>query len=180
MAQIMTEYVLDGLGPTGPDDNEYWIAPTASVIGRVILKKNASVWFGAVLRGDNDPLVIGENSNIQDNAVLHTDPGVPLEIGAHVTVGHRAMIHGAVVGDQSLIGIGAILLNGARIGRNCIIGAGALVTEGKSIPDGSLAVGAPARVVRAVTEEERAMLLAGAMHYVENWKRFRSGLTPRP
>jgi carbonic anhydrase/acetyltransferase-like protein (isoleucine patch superfamily) len=180
MAQIMTEYALDGLGPTRPGDGEYWVAPTASVIGNVVLKKNASVWFGAVLRGDNDPLVVGENSNIQDNAVLHTDPGVPFEIGANVTVGHRAMIHGAVVGDQSLIGIGAILLNGARIGRNCIIGAGALVTEGKSIPDGSLAVGAPARVVRAVTEEEKAMLLAGALHYVENWKRFRSGLTPRP
>jgi carbonic anhydrase/acetyltransferase-like protein (isoleucine patch superfamily) len=175
----MTEYVLDGLGPTRPEDDEYWIAPTASVIGRVILKKNASVWFGAVLRADSDPLIIGENSNIQDNAVLHTDPGVRFEIGANVTVGHRAMIHGAVIGDQSLIGIGAILLNGARIGRNCIIGAGALVTEGKSIPDGSLAVGAPARVVREVTDAEKTMLLASAGHYVENWKRFRAGLTPR-
>ena len=172
----MTEFILGDASPEVPDDGEYWIAPNASVIGNVILKKNASVWFGAVLRGDNDPIVVGENSNIQDHAVLHTDAGVPLEVGADVTIGHRAMIHGAIIGEGSLIGIGAILLNGARIGRNCIVGAGALVTEGKIIPDGSLAIGAPARVVRQVTDAERQMLAGSALHYVENWKRFATGL----
>ncbi len=175
----MTEYALDGSSPVVPNDGEYWIAPNACVIGKVTLKKNASIWFGAVLRGDNDPIVVGENSNVQDHAVLHTDAGVPLEVGAGVTIGHRAMIHGAIIGDGSLIGIGAILLNGARIGRNCIIGAGALVTEGKVIPDGSLALGSPARVVRQVTAEEMIMLAASADHYVENWKRYRDGLRPR-
>ena len=175
----MTEYTLGDASPVVPDGGEYWIAPGASVIGRVTLKKNASIWFGAVLRGDNDPIVIGENSNVQDHAVLHTDAGVALDIGADVTIGHRAMIHGATVGDGSLIGIGAILLNGARIGRGCIIGAGALVTEGKAIPDGVLALGSPARVVREVTPAERRMLAASAHHYVENWKRYRLGLRPR-
>ena len=175
----MTEFILADASPEVPEGGEYWIAPNASVIGRVTLKKNASIWFGAVLRGDNDPIVVGENSNIQDHAVLHTDAGIPLEVGADVTIGHRAMIHGAIIGAGSLIGIGAILLNGARIGRNCIIGAGALVTEGKSIPDGSLAIGAPARVVREVTDAERAMLAGSARHYVENWKRYRLGLKPR-
>ena len=175
----MTEYILEDEGPAVPPGGEYWIAPGASVIGRVTLKKNASIWFGAVLRGDNDPIVVGENSNVQDHSVLHTDAGVPLEIGSDVTIGHRAMIHGAVVGDGSLIGIGAILLNGARIGRNCIIGAGALVTEGRSIPDGTLALGSPARVVREVTPEELQMLAASARHYVETWKRYRLGLRPR-
>jgi carbonic anhydrase/acetyltransferase-like protein (isoleucine patch superfamily) len=175
----MPEFILGEESPQVPDDGEYWIAPSACVVGKVILKRNASIWFGAVLRGDNDPIVVGENSNVQDHAVLHTDPGVPLEVGANVTIGHRAMIHGATIGDGSLIGIGAILLNGARIGRNCIIGAGALVTEGKAIPDNSLAIGAPARVVREVTEAERQMLAASARHYVENWKRYRLGLQVR-
>ena len=162
MAIWMTEYELDGKAPRGYDGHEYWIAPTATVIGDVIMKTNASVWFGAVLRGDNETITIGENSNVQDNGVLHTDMGYPLTIGSNVTIGHMAMIHGATIGEGSLIGIGAILLNGARIGRNCIIGAGALVTEGKEIPDNSLAVGAPARVVRLVTEAETAMLAASA------------------
>jgi len=175
----MTEFILGEASPEVPDNGEYWVAPTACVIGNVMLKKNASIWFGAVLRGDNDPIVVGENSNVQDHAVLHTDAGFPLEVGADVTIGHRAMIHGAIIGAGSLIGIGAILLNGARIGRNCIIGAGALVTEGKTIPDGALAVGAPARVVREVTEAERAMLAASARHYVENWKRYRLQLKAR-
>ena len=175
----MAEFILGDASPTVPDGGEYWIAPSASVIGKVILKRNASIWFGAVLRGDNDPIVVGENSNVQDHAVLHTDAGVPLEVGADVTIGHRAMIHGAIIGEGSLIAIGAILLNGARIGRNCIIGAGALVTEGKSIPDGSLAIGAPARVVREVTDQERTMLAESARHYVENWKRYRLCLRPR-
>ena len=176
----MTEFMLGNASPELPQDGEYWIAPGASVIGKVTLKRNASIWFGAVLRGDNDPIVVGENSNVQDLAVLHTDAGVSLEIGAGVTIGHRAMIHGAIVGDASLIGIGAILLNGARIGRGCIVGAGALVTEGKVIPDGMLALGAPARVVREVTPEEQLMLAASALHYVENWKRFRAELKALP
>ena len=175
----MTEYILGEASPVVPENGEYWIAPGASVIGRVTLKRNASIWFGAVLRGDNDPIVIGENSNVQDHAVLHTDEGVPLEIGADVTIGHRAMIHGAIVGDLSLIGIGAILLNGCTVGKGCIIGAGALIAEGKTIPDGVLALGAPARVVREVSPAERQMLAASAQHYVENWKRYRLGLRPR-
>ena len=175
----MTEFILDDQGPQVPDDDEYWVAPGACLIGKVVIKKSASIWFGAVLRGDNETIVVGENSNVQDHAVLHTDSGVPLEVGPNVTIGHRAMIHGAIIGEGSLIGIGAILLNGARIGRNCIIGAGALVTEGKVIPDNSLAIGAPARVVREVSEAERAMLGASARHYVENWKRYRSGLKAR-
>ena len=172
----MPEYALQGLGPTKSPDNQYWVAPNATLIGQVVLKKNASIWFGVVARADNDIIEIGENSNVQDNSVLHTDAGAPMVIGANVTIGHMVMIHGSTVGDGSLIGIGAILLNGARIGRNCIIGAGALVTEGKEIPDDSLAVGAPARVVRKVTDAERRMLAGSAQHYVDNWKRYAAGL----
>ena len=170
------EYSLDDVAPRMPDGDEYWIAPSAVVIGDVVLKNKASIWFGAVLRGDNETITIGENSNVQDNSVLHTDLGVPLVVGRDVTIGHTAVVHGAVIGDNSLIGIGAILLNGAQIGRNCIIGAGALVAEGKVIPDGCLAVGSPARVIREVTAAEIAMLAASAGHYVENWKRYASGL----
>src|SRR5438067_6006771 len=124
----MAAYKLGDKAPSLPPDDEYWIAPSATVIGNVILKKNASVWFGAVLRGDNEPIVVGENSNVQDNSVLHTDVGQPLTIGANVTIGHMVMLHGCTIGDGSLIGIGSIVLNGARIGRNCIIGAGSLIT----------------------------------------------------
>ena len=170
------EYRLDGAHPMSPDGRQYWIAPNAAVIGDVILKNNASIWFGTVLRGDNETIEIGENSNVQDNSVLHTDLGAPLVVGRDVTIGHTAVVHGAVIGDNSLIGIGAILLNGAWIGRNCIIGAGALVTEGKVIPDGCLAVGSPARVIREVTADEIAMLAASARRYVENWKRYAAGL----
>src|ERR1700689_3331669 len=134
----MTAYKLGDRVPALPGDDEYWIAPNAVVIGSVILKKNASIWFGAVLRGDNDPITIGENSNVQDNSVLHTDLGSPLTIGANVTVGHMVMLHGCQVGDGTLIGIGAIVMNGAKICRNCLVGAGALVTEGKEFPDGSM------------------------------------------
>jgi len=172
----MNVYRLDDRAPVTPVESEYWIAPTAVVVGNVILKKNASIWFGAVLRGDNDPITVGENSNVQDNCVLHTDPGQPLTIGDNVTVGHMVMMHGCTVGDNSLIGIGAIVLGGARIGRNCLIGAGALITEGKEIPDLSVVMGAPGRVVRTLTPEQGAGLAAGAMHYVENWKRFKAGL----
>jgi len=172
----MNVYRLGDRAPVTPDASEYWIAPTAVVVGNVILKKNASIWFGAVLRGDNDPITVGENSNVQDNCVLHTDPGQPLTIGDNVTVGHMVMMHGCTVGDNSLIGIGAIVLGGAKIGRNCLIGAGALITEGKEIPDFSVVMGAPGRVVRTLTPEQAADLAAGAMHYVENWKRFKAGL----
>jgi carbonic anhydrase/acetyltransferase-like protein (isoleucine patch superfamily) len=156
-----------------PSDDEYWIAPTASVMGRVILKKNASVWWGAVLRGDNDPIIVGEGSNIQDGSICHTDTGSPLTIGANVTVGHMVMLHGCTIGDNSLVGIGSIVLNGARIGKNCLIGANCLITEGKEIPDNSLVMGAPGKVVREVSAEQARMLAGGALHYVENWKRFR-------
>lgn len=174
----MNAYSLGGLSPTLPADGEYWIAPNASVIGNVILKKNASIWFGAVLRGDNDPIVVGENSNVQDNSVLHTDIGSPLTIGANVTIGHMVMLHGCSIGEGSLIGIGSIILNGARIGRNCVIGASSLITEGKEIPDNSLVMGSPGKVVRTLSDEQARAMAAGAMHYVHNWKRFRAGLKP--
>ena len=174
----MNAYRLGDRLPTLPPDDEYWIAPTAVVVGHVILKKNASVWFGAVLRGDNDPIIVGENSNVQDNSVLHTDVGRPLTIGANVTVGHMVMLHGCQIGDGSLIGIGSIVLNGAKIGRNCIIGASSLITEDKEIPDNSLVMGSPGRVVRTLTDEQAAGMATGALHYVANWKRFKAGLAP--
>jgi carbonic anhydrase/acetyltransferase-like protein (isoleucine patch superfamily) len=164
--------------PALPNDDEYWIAPNAAVIGRVILKKNASVWWGCTVRGDNDPIVIGENSNVQDGAVLHTDLGVPLIIGDGVTIGHQAMLHGCVVGDNSLIGIGAVVLNGAKIGRNCLIGAKALIAEGKAIPDNSLVVGAPGKVVRELTPEQIEVLRLSAQGYVANWRRYVRELAP--
>jgi carbonic anhydrase/acetyltransferase-like protein (isoleucine patch superfamily) len=172
----MNVYNLGGVGPTLPADDEYWIAPNAAVIGNVILKKNASIWFGAVLRGDNDPVVVGENSNVQDNSVLHTDTGSPLTIGANVTIGHLVMLHGCTIGEGSLIGIGSVVLNGAKIGRNCLVGAGSLITEGKTFPDNAMIMGSPARVVRDLTPEQVGGLAASAMHYVENWRRYRSGL----
>ena len=142
------------------------------VIGNVILRRNASVWFGAVLRGDNDPITIGEGSNIQDNSVLHTDVGSPLTIGANVTVGHKVMMHGCEVGDGALIGIGAVVLNGARIGKGCLVGAGALITEGKVFPDNALIMGSPAKVVRALSPEQAAGIAMGSAHYVHNWQRY--------
>ena len=172
----MAAYNLGDVTPELPSEGEYWIAPTAAIIGRVILKKNASVWFGATLRGDNDPITVGENSNVQDNSVCHTDHGSPLVIGDNVTVGHMVMLHGCTIGDNSLVGIGSIVLNGARIGKNCLIGANCLITEGKEIPDNSLVMGAPGKVVREVSEDQARMLQAGALHYVENWKRFRREL----
>jgi carbonic anhydrase/acetyltransferase-like protein (isoleucine patch superfamily) len=173
----MNVYNLGGVGPTVPADDEYWIAPNAIVLGNVILKKNASIWFGAVLRGDNDPIVVGENSNVQDNSVLHTDTGSPLTIGSNVTVGHLVMLHGCTIGDGSLIGIGSVVLNGANIGKNCLVGAGSLITENKVFPDNSMIMGSPARVVRDLTPEQVSGLAASAMHYVQNWRRYRSSLT---
>jgi carbonic anhydrase/acetyltransferase-like protein (isoleucine patch superfamily) len=167
----MALYALGDSIPQTPGEGEYWVAPDAQVMGRVVLHRNASVWYGAVVRGDNDPITIGEDSNVQDLSVLHTDEGVPLTIGKGVTIGHRAMLHGCTVGDYSLIGIGATVLNGAKIGRNCIIGAHALITEGKEIPDNSLVVGAPARIIRTLDDDTAVMLKASADHYVENWKR---------
>ncbi len=155
---------------------DYWIAPTASVIGSVVLEHNASVWFNVVIRGDNDLITIGENSNIQDGAVLHTDYGIPLVVGANVTVGHKAMLHGCTIGDNSLIGINAVILNNARIGRNCIIGANALIPEGKEIPDNSLVMGSPGKVVKEISEMQAMRIQLGALHYVENFKRYREHL----
>ena len=172
----MNTYSLSGVAPTLPIDGEYWIAPNASVIGNVILKKNASIWFGAVVRGDNEAIVVGQSSNVQDNSVLHTDMGRPLTIGDNVTVGHKVMLHGCTIGEGSLIGIGSTILNGARIGCGCIIGAHSLITEDKEIPDHSLVMGSPGKVVRSLSAEQAAGIAAGAMHYVDNWKRYRAGL----
>ncbi|HTQ14975.1 MAG TPA: gamma carbonic anhydrase family protein [Rhizomicrobium sp.] len=172
----MTIYALEGIAPEFPPGGEWWVAPNATVIGRVRLARNASVWFGAVLRGDNDWIELGENSNIQDNSVVHTDPGQPVKIGAGVTVGHKVILHSTTVGDNSLIGMGSTLLNRSRIGRNCIVGANSLVSEGKEFPDNSLIVGSPARVVRQLSEPQLAMLKISANVYVENHKRFRAAL----
>ena len=160
-------------------EGEYFVAESATVIGNVLLQANASVWFNAVIRGDNELVTIGENSNVQDGSVLHTDPGSPLLIGSHVTIGHKAMLHGCTVGDNSLIGINAVLLNGVKIGRNCLIGANALVTEGKEIPDNSMVLGSPGRVVRELTPPEIEGLRKSALHYVENARRFKRDLTPQ-
>jgi carbonic anhydrase/acetyltransferase-like protein (isoleucine patch superfamily) len=158
-------------------EGDYWVADSAVVLGSVLLKNDASVWFNAVLRGDGELITVGEGSNVQDGSVLHTDPGCPLVIGRHVTVGHKAMLHGCEIGDNSLIGINAVVLNRARIGRNCLIGANTLITEGKQIPDNSLVMGAPGKVVRQLSEAEINDLRLSAEHYMENARRFRRGLT---
>ena len=154
-----------------------WVADSAQVIGRVSLGAQASIWYGCVLRGDNEWITIGERSNIQDLSMLHTDAGIPLTLGAGVTVGHQVMLHGCTVGDGSLIGIQSVILNNARIGKNCIVGAGALITEGKEFPDGVLIVGSPAKVVRALTPEQIERLKMSAAHYVDNARRHRLHLT---
>jgi carbonic anhydrase/acetyltransferase-like protein (isoleucine patch superfamily) len=174
----MSAYRLGDRYPILPGEDEYWIAPNAVVAGQVILKKNSSVWFGAVLRGDNEPIVLGENTNVQDNSVLHTDMQSPLILGDNVTVGHLVMLHGCEIGEGSLIGIGSVIMNDAKIGRNCLIGAKSLITEGKEFPEGSLIMGAPAKVVRPLTPQEIAGLPTGALHYVENWRRFKRDLAP--
>ena len=172
----MTCYALDGVAPEIGAD--VYVAPGAQVIGRVVLGERASIWFGAVLRGDNDPIRIGAESNVQDGAMIHADPGVPTTIGDGVTTGHHAIVHGATVGDRSLIGMGATLLNRAVIGADCIVGANALVTEGKAFPDGSLIVGSPARLARPLTDAEIAGLRLSAATYVANARRYATGLTP--
>ena len=155
---------------------DYWIADNAIVIGSVVLENNASVWFNCVLRGDNDVITIGENSQLQDGCVAHVDPGHPLTLGKNVSVGHMAMLHGCTVGDGTLIGIKSVILNDAVIGRNCVIGANTLIAEGKTIPDGSLVVGSPGKVVRQLTEDEIKRFNAIADHYVARWKRFKTEL----
>ena len=158
------------------ENEEYWVADSAMVMGSVLLRKGASVWFNAVLRGDTELITVGENSNVQDGAVLHTDPGCPLVIGSNVTIGHKVMLHGCEIGDNSLIGINAVVLNRVKIGRNCIIGANALITEGKEIPDNSMVMGSPGKVVRELNEREIAGLTLSAAHYRDNANRFRQGL----
>ena len=172
----MAIFELDGVAPELPADGRYWIAESASVIGRVRLKRDASVWFGSVLRGDNEWIEIGERSQVQDNATLHTDPGFPLVIGNDCVIGHNVILHGCTIADHSLIGMGAIMLNGAKIGKNSLVGAGAVVTEGKTFAENSLIVGAPARVIRSLDETALTMIRAGADIYVRRWKQYAKGL----
>ena len=173
----MPLYSLDDFVPEVPEDGRYWVAPDASVIGRVVLGEGVGIWFGAVLRGDNEPIVIGADSNLQEHVIVHTDPGFPVTVGLGCTIGHRATLHGCTIGDNSLVGMGATVLNGAVIGNNCLIGAGALVTEGKVIPDNSLVMGMPGKVVRTLDEGAIAGLRLSAQRYVANWKRFQVTLT---
>jgi carbonic anhydrase/acetyltransferase-like protein (isoleucine patch superfamily) len=159
---------------------DYWIAPNATVIGSVVLENNASVWFNVVVRADNDIITIGENSQVQDGSVLHADPGFPLTLGKNVSVGHMVMLHGCTVGDGSLIGIKSVILNGTVIGKNCLIGANTLIAEGKTIPDGSMVLGSPGKVVRQLSPEEIARINRISDHYVANFKRYRAGLKAEP
>ena len=170
----MSVYSLDDITPDLADD--VWVAESATVVGNVIMASGSSAWFGTVIRGDNDPIKIGARTNIQDNSVLHSDPGSPLVIGEDVTVGHQAMLHGCTIGDNSLVGIGATILNGAKVGKNCLIGAHALVTENKVIPDNSVVMGSPGKVVKDVPEAQETMLKASAEYYVKNAQRFKKGL----
>lgn len=172
----MPLYSLDGIAPELPASGNYWIAPDAVLIGRVILKEGASVWFGSVLRGDNEPIVIGAGTNIQENCVLHTDPGFPMTLADGVTVGHMAILHGCTVGEGSLIGMGATLLNGAVIGPRSLVGSNALVTEGKVFEENSLIVGAPAKAVRRIDAEMAARVARTAEHYQHNFQRYKKGL----
>jgi carbonic anhydrase/acetyltransferase-like protein (isoleucine patch superfamily) len=172
----MPIYALEGEQPEFPGDGEYFIADTAVLIGRVRLKRDASVWFGAVLRGDNEWIELGERSQVQDNSTLHTDPGFPLLIGHDCVIGHNVILHGCMIGDESLIGMGAILLNGAKIGRRCLVAAGSVVTEGKAFPDNSMIVGVPARVIRTLNEKAIAMIREGADIYVQRWQQYAQGL----
>jgi len=172
----MPIYELDGQAPELSADGRYWIAETAVVIGRVRVKQDASIWFGSVLRGDNEWIEVGERSNIQESCTLHTDMGFPMVIGPDCTIGHNVVLHGCTIAGGSLIGMGAIVLNGAKIGKNSLVGAGALVTEGKEFPDNSLIVGAPARALRTVDEKILALITWSAEHYVKNWQRYANGL----
>lgn len=174
----MAVYALGDIAPQLPADGNWWIAPNATVIGNVRLLTNASVWFGATIRGDNELITIGENSNVQDGSVLHTDPGAPLTIGANVTVGHLVMLHGCTIGDGTLVGIGSVILNRTKIGKNCLIGANTFIGENKEIPDNSVVMGAPGKVIRQLDDATAAMLAHGATHYVDNWKRYKAEMRP--
>ena len=172
----MPLYELDGTSPEHVDNASVWIAPDAHVIGKITIGRDVGIWFGSVLRGDNERITIGDGTNVQEHTMMHTDMGFPLTIGKGCTIGHRALLHGCTIGDNSLIGMGAIVLNGARIGNNCLVGAGALVTEGKEFPDNSLIVGSPARVVRMLDDKAVEMLKWSSLHYVENQRRFARSL----
>ena len=172
----MPVYSLDGVAPDLPPEGECWIAPDAHVIGRVRIGRGASIWFGSVVRGDNEPIEIGEDTNIQEGAMLHTDPGYPMTIGRGCTVGHHAILHGCTIGPNTLVGMGATVLNGATIGAGSLVGANALVTEGKAFPERSLIVGSPARSVRQMDDEAIVRLQTTSAHYVQNWKRYAAGL----
>jgi carbonic anhydrase/acetyltransferase-like protein (isoleucine patch superfamily) len=167
---------LDGQAPDLPEPNEYWVAPDANLIGRVKLAKDVGIWFGCTLRGDNEWITMGAGTNVQEGTVMHTDMGSPLTIGEDCTIGHRAMLHGCIIGNNTLIGMGATILNNAKIGNNCLVGANALITEGKEFPDGALIVGSPAKVVRMLDEEAIARIKKSAESYARNWKRFAAGL----
>ena len=171
----MALYDLDDACVETPDDGSFWVAPNAIVLGKVRLETDASVWFGAVLRGDNELIRIGARSNVQDGCVLHTDPGFPLDIAEDCTVGHMVMLHGCTIGRGSLIGIGSIILNGAKIGEECLIGANTLIPEGKVIPPRSMVLGSPGKIVRELTDEDVARFGKGAVRYVANWKRYKAG-----
>lgn len=173
----MTLYAFEGHEPTLPEDGDYWIAPSAQVIGKVTVGSGVSIWFGVTARGDNEPLNIGAGSNIQENTVMHTDMGFPLTIGRNCTVGHAAIVHGCTIGENTLIGMGSTVMNGVRVGRNCLVGAGALMPPGKEYPEGSLIVGAPAVVKRPLTEAEIADLTEAAVSYQNKMRRFRDTLT---
>ena len=170
----MAIHELDGTAPQLAASA--WVAENAQVMGSVTLAEDSSVWFGVTIRGDTETIAVGEGSNVQDGSVLHADVGFPLTIGRHVTVGHQVMLHGCTIGDESLIGIGAVVLNGAKIGKHCLVGAGALVTEGKEFPDGSMIIGSPARAIKTLTPEQIAGLRRSAEHYIENARRYRQGL----
>lgn len=174
----MPVYSLDGHNPQFEERTSNWIAPDATLVGKVIIGRNVSLWFGVVLRGDNEPITIGANTNVQEHCVMHTDMGFPLTVGEGCTIGHRAMLHGCTIGDNSLIGIGAIVLNGAKIGKNSLVGAGALVTEGKEFPDNALIVGSPARVIRLLDDAAIARLKQSAKTYVEKGQVFMRGMEP--
>lgn len=176
----MTLFALEGIEPTLPDTGDFWIAGDANIIGNVTIGNQVSVWFGSTLRGDNEPITIGEGSNIQENCVVHTDPGFPFRLGRNCTVGHKAMLHGCIIGDNSLIGMGATILNGARIGSNTVVGACSLVTEGKEFPDFSLLLGTPAKLVRRLTADEVTEFGRAAEHYRRNIPRYRRHLRKLP
>ncbi|WP_429815861.1 gamma carbonic anhydrase family protein [Ensifer sp. B1-9] len=173
----MPLYALGSLRPQTPSDGSYWVAPDANVIGQVEIGDEVGIWFGVTLRGDNEPIRIGARTNLQENVVIHVDPGFPVTIGEGCTIGHGAIIHGCTIGENSLIGMGATVLNGAKIGRNCLVGANALVTEGKEFPDNSLIVGAPAKAIRTLDDAAVEGLKRSAAHYVKNWRRYAADLS---